>query len=117
MPRLRDALWLVTLGAFGSALISASLVSWMLCAAHIIPYSGIASGWLIYWLGDSTGALLVTPVLLTPPRLLRRRDRRDAGELGLLLLLVTATSFVFSGLVAPSLSLNFLAFAVQPLVM
>ena len=118
MPRLRDALWLVTLGAFGSALISASLGSWMLCAAHIMPYSGIASGWLIYWLGDSTGALLVTPLLLTLPRLFRRRDHGGAWELGLLLVLVTATSLiVFSRVVAPSLSLDFLAFAVQPLVM
>jgi integral membrane sensor domain MASE1 len=70
LPRLRDALGLMVFGAFGSALLSSSLGILSLYATGIQPYSGIASAWLVYWLGDSTGALLVTPLAFTLPQLL-----------------------------------------------
>ena len=61
LSRLRDALALIVLGAFGSALVSASIGVSVLYATHVQAYSGLGSAWLIYWLGDSTGVLLVTP--------------------------------------------------------
>ena len=118
MTRLRDAAWLVTLGAFGSALISASLGTLALYAGHVTPYAGIPSGWLVYWLGDSTGVLLVTPLVLTLPEIFRIRSRRELLEFGLLMALVTTSSFiVFAGNLFVSVSLNFLAFGILPFVM
>jgi integral membrane sensor domain MASE1 len=37
----------------------------VLYATHVHAYSGLGAEWLIYWLGDATGALLVTPLVLT----------------------------------------------------
>src|SRR6476660_2218209 len=41
MSRLRDALWLIVLGAFGSALVSASIGIAFLYATHVHAYSGL----------------------------------------------------------------------------
>src|SRR3954470_5684815 len=68
LSRLRDALALVVLGALGSALVSASVGTSVLYATQVHAYSGLGSAWLIYWLGDATGVLLLTPVALTLPR-------------------------------------------------
>jgi integral membrane sensor domain MASE1 len=64
--RLRDAFALIMLGAFGCSVVSASIGAAVLYAAHIRGWSGFGSAWLIYWLGDSTGVLVVTPLVLTP---------------------------------------------------
>jgi PAS domain S-box-containing protein len=118
MARLRDAVWLVMLGAFGSALISASLGTLALYTGHVTPYAGIPSSWLVYWLGDSTGVLLVTPLVLTLTEIFRIRARRELLEFGLLMALVTTSSFiVFAGNLFVSVSLNFLAFGILPFVM
>src|SRR4029450_5267280 len=69
LSRLRDALGVMGLGAFGSAFFSSAFGILSLYATGIQPYSGIESSWLVYWLGDSTGVLLVTPVVLTMPQL------------------------------------------------
>jgi len=63
LPRLRDALGLIVLGAFGSATLSASIGVSALYANHLRAYYGLGPAWLIYWLGDSTGVLLVTPLV------------------------------------------------------
>src|SRR4029450_7945643 len=81
LSRLRDALGLMVLGAFGSALLSSSFGILSLYATGIQPYSGIASAWLVYWLGDSTGVLLVTPLAFTLPQLLDIQRRRRITEL------------------------------------
>src|SRR5262249_15091010 len=62
--RLRDALGLIVFGAFGSAIVSASVGVLSLQATHVKAYFGAVSAWLIYWFGDSTGVLLVTPLVL-----------------------------------------------------
>src|SRR5438034_674281 len=89
LSRLRDALALIVLGAFGSALVSASIGVSVLYATHVQAYSGLGSAWLIYWLGDSTGVLLVTPLVLTFPILLRIRTQVRIAELAALLLPLT----------------------------
>src|SRR5215475_13927209 len=73
--RLSDALSLVAIGGFGSAIVSASMGVLVLYASRVHAYSGWGAAWLIYWLGDATGVLLVTPLLLTFPNLLQIRDR------------------------------------------
>jgi PAS domain S-box-containing protein len=118
LSRLRDALGLIVFGAFGSSLVSASTGVSLLYAAHVRGWSGFGSAWLIYWLGDSMGVLLVTPLVLTFPNLLRIRPRVRIAEFTALLLFVTVACFiVFCDLPLIPVRLHVLAFAVLPFVM
>jgi len=118
MSSLRDALALVVLGALGSALVSASAGVSVLYSTHVQAYSGLGPAWLIYWLGDATGVLLVTPLVLTFPALLKVRGRNPVTELAVLLLLLTTACFiVFGELPLIPARLHVLAFAVLPFVM
>lgn len=118
LSRLQDALALIVVGAFGSALVSSSIGASVLYATHAQSYSGLGSAWLIYWLGDATGVLLVTPLVLTFPRLLKITPWRRRTEFIALLLLVTLASFVvFSNLVPLRLTVHILAFSLLPFVM
>ena len=118
LSRLRDALGLIVFGAFGSALISSTIGVGSLYATGHQAYSGLPSAWLIYWLGDSTGVLLVTPLVFTLPRLVRRATGRRISELAILLSLLTVACFVVFG-DWPILPAHFhvLAFGVLPFVM
>jgi PAS domain S-box-containing protein len=118
MSRLRDALWLIVLGAFGSALVSASIGVSFLYATHVHAYSGLGPAWLIYWLGDGTGVLLVTPLILTFPDLLRTRVRiRIAESVVLSLALAVVCAVVFGDLPLIPVKLHVLALATLPFVM
>lgn len=74
LVRLRDALAFIAYGAFGSALISSSIGLASLYFAGATGYSGLGAAWLIYWLGDATGALLVTPLAFALPLAFRFRS-------------------------------------------
>jgi PAS domain S-box-containing protein len=118
LSRLRDALALVVLGALGSALVSASIGTSVLYATQVHAYSGLGSAWLIYWLGDATGVLLITPLVLTLPNFLRSQHRARITELAVLFIVLTAACFLIFG--DPGLipvRLHVLAFAVLPFVM
>ena len=118
LSRLRDALALVVLGALASALVSASIGTSVLYATQVHAYSGLFAAWLIYWLGDATGALLITPLVLTLPNFLRSQHRARITELALLFVLLSAACFLIFG--DPGLipvRLHVLAFAVLPFVM
>jgi PAS domain S-box-containing protein len=118
LSRLRDALGLIVFGAFGGGIISASIGVSVLYGVHVRGWSGFGSAWLIYWLGDSTGVLLVTPLVLTFPNLLRIRPRVRIAEFAVLLLLLTVACFiVFGDLPLIPVRLHVLAFAVLPFVM
>ena len=116
--RLRDVVALLTLGAFGSSIISASIGTFTLYAAHVRGWAGLAPAWLIYWVGDSAGVLLVTPFVLTFRTLFRIRGRDWLTELAALLLLLTVVCLIiFSDLPLIPVTLHVLAFAVLPFVM
>jgi PAS domain S-box-containing protein len=115
LSRLRDALGLIVLGAFGSAILSSSFGILSLYATGIQPYSGLASAWLVYWLGDSTGVLLVTPLVFTLPQLFRSQNFARAAELLALMMLTSVASSIVFGDFFPRLEV--FAFAVLPLVM
>jgi PAS domain S-box-containing protein len=117
LSRLSDALGLVILGAFGSATLSASIGVFSLYVTHVQAYSGLASAWLIYWLGDSTGVLLITPLVFTLPELFRMRSRAQIQKLVALLILLAVTCFlVFGDLELIPIRLHVLAFVVFPFV-
>jgi len=115
LSRLGDAVGLIVLGAFGGSVVSASIGVPTLNAAHIFGWSGFGRAWLIYWLGDSTGVLVVTPLVLTLPTLFRVHDRNRLIELAVLVLLLIAACFIVFGILPDWL--NILTFAVLPFVM
>jgi signal transduction histidine kinase len=118
LSRLRDALALIVLGAFASAALSASIGVSSLYATGLEAYAGLPSAWLIYWLGDATGVLLVTPLVFTLPALAEIRSRKRIVEFAALLVLVMAACFlIFGDLPLIPIRLHVLAFAVLPLVM
>jgi PAS domain S-box-containing protein len=118
LSRLRDAVGFVVLGAFGGAILSSVIGTASLYATGIQAYSGLTAAWFIYWLGDSTGVLLVTPILFTLPTLLRIRSRASITEMVALAVVIAATCLLlFGDLPLIPIRLHALAFAVVPLVM
>ncbi len=118
LSRLRDALALIAYAALGSTMVSASVGVTVLFATRVRPWSGAGSAWLIYWLGDAMGILLVAPLLLTFPRLLRIRGRARIAEFAVLLaFLGLACYIIFSDQSLLPIKLHVLAFAVFPFVL
>ena len=117
MLRLRDAVGLIVFGAFGSSLISASIGVPVLYSAHVHAWSGFERAWLVYWLGDSMGVLLVTPVVLAFFNLRKSHLRARLGEMIALLVLLTMACFViFGDLPLIPVRLHVMALAVLPFV-
>jgi PAS domain S-box-containing protein len=117
MLRLRDALGLIAFGAFGSSVVSASIGTSVLYAVHGRGWSGFGKAWVIYWLGDSIGVLLLTPLLLSLFNLRWSTFRARIPELVALLMFLAASCFIVIGdLPLITVRLHFLAFAVLPFV-
>jgi PAS domain S-box-containing protein len=117
LSRLRDALTLIIFGGLASAMVSSSLGVAVLYATGVDAYSGIGPAWLVYWLGDSTGVLLVTPLALTGFRLLEVRKPADIAEFAALTtLLVVASLAIFADMGPFSIRLHCLAFGVLPFI-
>jgi integral membrane sensor domain MASE1 len=118
LSRLSDVLSLIVLGGFSSSIVSASIGVSVLYATHVHAYSGLATAWLIYWLGDATGVLLVTPIALRFTDFLKLREQARMAELTILLLLVATTCLVvFTNLPVIPVKLDVMAFAVLPFIM
>ena len=116
LSRLRDVFGLIALGAFGSSVVSASIGAPVLYV-HLGGWSGFGRAWLIYWLGDSMGVLLVTPLVLSLANLRKSHVRPRIPELiALLLLLTVSCLIVFGDLPFVSVRLHILAFAVFPFI-
>ena len=99
LDRVRDIFLLVLLGAVLSTAVSATNGVTTLWLSGEIDGPHYASEWLLWWVGDGMGDLIVAPllfVLSTRPH--RRLDRRARLEgLVLLGLLVGVSSVVFLG--------------------
>jgi len=118
LSRLRDGLHLVVLGALVSPIVSASLGVLVLFAAGVQAYSGAGAAWLIYWLGDSTGVLLVTPLVLTATGLKAVwENQRFAEFASLMLLLLLSCLAIFCDPAMIPIRLHVLTFAVLPFTM
>jgi PAS domain S-box-containing protein len=116
LSHLRDALGLIILGAFVSSLVSASVGASILYA-NLRSWSGLGTAWIVYWLGDSTGVILVVPVALTLSNILRSRERKRITELVVLLvLLIIGGMTVFGDFPLIPIKLHILTFAVLPFV-
>jgi PAS domain S-box-containing protein len=89
MDRVGDVLALVAAGAVGTA-ISASFGTTSLRLGHVIPATEFGEVWRTWWLSDLSGALVVTPLLLTwaSPTFARLGRRELLEGLALLVILV-----------------------------
>ena len=117
LSRLRDALNLIVLGGAASTMISATLGVATLYAAGVQPYSNIGSAWLIYWLGDGTGVLLITPLVLTATHFIKPPLTSRIDEFAALIVaLLLACVMIFGDLTLFPVRLHVLAFAMLPLI-
>jgi PAS domain S-box-containing protein len=92
LERARDVLWLAILAAFLSTAISATNGVTTLAIAGSAAASPYGSAWVLWWLGDAMGDLLLAPVLLIAATQLPRLDRKRALEACALLALLAGTS-------------------------
>jgi PAS domain S-box-containing protein len=118
LSRLRDVLALIGFGAITATIVGATVGVAVLYATGVSPWSGIGNAWLVYWLGDAMGVLLVAPLILA----LRTVNNpltasRLAELLGLVAALTCAAFFVFLEHRWIAIKLDVLAFAVFPFVM
>ncbi len=65
LDRLWDVLVLVLAAAGIATAIAASIGVTSLCVGGVQPWARFQGLWLVWWLGDAMGALLVAPVLLS----------------------------------------------------
>jgi integral membrane sensor domain MASE1 len=98
LDRVIDVLWLVTLGAVLSTMVSATVGTGSLLAAGEIDAADFGSVWRTWWLGDLGGDLVVAPALMVAvthwPYARLPRRLLEAVALGLV---ITATvAFVFT---------------------
>jgi PAS domain S-box-containing protein len=97
LDRVRDVLALIVLGAVASTTISATNGVTTLWISGDVAGSSYDSEWLLWWIGDAMGDLVVAPLIFVwsaaPWRRLRGRARLEA--LGLAAALVGVSAFVF----------------------
>src|SRR5213596_2026879 len=101
-----------------SAIISPAFGVTSLGVASFADWANYGAIWLTWWLGDATGDLVFTPlVLLWTGASKRRWNKKEAAEVGtLLLLLMLLSSIVFGGWLEIS-SRNYpIAFICGPIV-
>src|SRR6184192_982007 len=96
--RLQDV-FKFALAAGISAIISPAFGVTSLALAGFADWANYGAIWLTWWLGDATGDLVFTPlVLLWSVASKRRWNKKEAAEVGaLLLLLVLLSGVVFGG--------------------
>ena len=81
-----------------SAIISPAFGVTSLGVAGFADWANYGAIWLTWWLGDATGDLVFTPlVLLWSVASKRRWNRKEAAEVGALLLLLVLLSWVVFG--------------------
>lgn len=117
LARIKDVLALATLAAIVSPILAASIGVTSLSLAHIQAWSGAASAWRVWWLGDAMGILIVTPLFLSGRELAGLRKTSCLLELLLLSLGLLATCLaVFGGRLGLGVRDDVLAFVVFPFV-
>jgi signal transduction histidine kinase/integral membrane sensor domain MASE1 len=114
---VRDALAFIVVGALVATFVSATIGSASLCAAGVQSWSKFGALWRDWWLGDTVGALIVAPALLTVARMAPMRSRRIRIESTALVLgCVATTQVVFGHLFQASPAHHPLEYVVFPFV-
>lgn len=117
LRRLRDALSLIVFGALCGTAVSATVGVTFLSLADVPAWSSLRAAWLMWWLGDAAGVLIVAPLVLTSNQLRSIDERPFRLEFALL-----ASAAAVGGLLVFSKRFQFgpgqdvLALTVFPLV-
>jgi PAS domain S-box-containing protein len=93
LDRVRDVLALVVVAALAAPVIAATNGVTVLWLADSLEAASYGSEWLLWWLGDAMGALIVVPLVLvwsTNP--LRRLERGRLIEAALLVVVLVGVS-------------------------
>jgi serine phosphatase RsbU (regulator of sigma subunit)/integral membrane sensor domain MASE1 len=77
LTHLRDVLALIVVAALGGTAISATIGCLTLSLTPVNPWLSFGTAWLIWYLGDAMGVLIVTPLLLTFAGLRSIREPRE----------------------------------------
>ncbi len=115
---LTDVLALIGIAVPASAALSATVGVTVLYVTHVDPWARSWPAWIVWWLGDATGALLIAPLVLT----IRRRPQitrlRRAPELAVLFAVTAITCFaIFDARPALGIEKDVFAFVALPLVL
>jgi len=115
--RLRDVLGVMAYGAATAPMIAASAGATTLLLTHVRAWSGFTSAWLVWWLGDAMGVLIVTPLFFATCRDLTSLKRSGMIEpLALAFGLVAICSAIFGGRLGLGFKDDALAFLAFPFV-
>lgn len=117
LTRLRDVLGVIILGALCGSAVSATVGAGVLFLAGVKAWSGFASAWLMWWLGDAMGVLIVTPLVLTFTGLMAIRERRPLIELACLLVGALGSALVIFHPQLGLMNADVFAFGVFPFVL
>ena len=117
LTRLRDVLGMSICGAFCGTAVSATIGTIVLALAGVNAGSGYAPAWLTWWLGDATGVLIVTPLVLTVTGLMAVREKRRQAELACLLLGTVSSASLIFGQRLGSMHAGVFAFGIFPFVL
>src|SRR5262245_4362657 len=106
------------LAAIVSTMISPAFGVTSLALAGFADWKNYGAIWLTWWLGDTTGALLIAPLIILWSIASKQRwNRREAVEVGILLLLLFVLSeAVFGGWLTISARNYPIAFIAGPIV-
>ena len=99
LDKLNDVIGLAMVSTFSTA-ISASIGTLTLLITTQTPQSAFFSIWITWWIGDLLGALVVAPTIMVwlKPLPLKGRTKSIFEGLGLLILILVITWYVFSHL-------------------
>lgn len=97
LSRLKDVLRLIFFGALVSTTIAAFIGVSALTLTQTRAWSGYASAWRIWWLGDAMGVLVVAPLILNGIELVRTVRSRRLIEICVISFAVLGTSLTIFG--------------------
>ncbi len=117
LGRLRDVIALLTLGAFVSPVVAATVGTTTLFLTHVKAWSGLGTALPVWWFGDGMGILIATPLFLTARQVgTKMRRYRSLEVLGLLAGTTVTALLIFSQALGQSVRDDVLGFAVFPFV-
>ncbi len=116
LQRPDDVVRFAVLAGLLSTVISASVGTVTLVAGGLAPWHAVPAVWMTWWVGDSVGALVVAPMVLSwadQPRI-RWRFRRAVEAVVLFAATLAVALFLFSGRSIASVANDPLAFLSIP---
>jgi PAS domain S-box-containing protein len=115
--RISDVIRFILLGALVSSVVSASNGVLVLSASQLHPWAGALPAWVVWWLGDAMGVLIVAPLILGVMTQRKLLNTRSLAETAMLIAATAAASFViFDSRVIFDLNEQLFAFFLVPFV-